>query len=105
MRNPMPFFQGLANYVRMASDAYFWQSLGVTLFFTAVCLVVETAFGVLISLLINREFHLRGVARSIILIPMMLTPAVIALMWRVLFNPQFGIINFFIESTGLYTAS
>ncbi len=101
MRNPMPSFQGLGNYMRMFSDAYFWQSLGITLFFTIACLVIETVLGVLVSLLINREFRLRGLARSIILIPMMLTPAVIALMWRVLFNPQFGIINYLLESIGL----
>ncbi|MCX7027392.1 MAG: sugar ABC transporter permease [Spirochaetes bacterium] len=101
MRSPTPSLKGVGNYVRLFFDPYFWQSLGVSLCFTIICLVAETVLGVLIALLINRNFKFRGIARSIILIPMMLTPAVIAMIWRVLLNPQFGIINYMLQSLGL----
>jgi multiple sugar transport system permease protein len=100
-KNPYPLLSGFQNYQHLFTDVYFFESLGVTCIFTASSLIIEIILGILIALLLFRSFIGRGVARSVILMPMMITPAVVGLMWRILYNPQFGIINFLLSCFGI----
>jgi multiple sugar transport system permease protein len=100
-KNPYPLLSGFLNYKHLFTDLYFFESLGVTCIFTVSSLILEIILGILIALLLFRSFVGRGIARSIILMPMMITPAVVGLMWRILYNPQFGIINFVLSCFGI----
>jgi multiple sugar transport system permease protein len=100
-RNPYPVISGFQNFKHLFTDLYFFESLGVTCIFTIGSLVLEIIFGILIALLLFRSFLGRGIVRSVVLMPMMITPAVVGLMWRILYNPQFGVINFILNSLGI----
>jgi multiple sugar transport system permease protein len=99
-KSAYPVISGFQNYSHLFTDSYFFESLGVTCVFTATSLVVEIILGILVALLLFRSFHGRSIARSAVLMPMMVTPAVVGLMWRILYNPQFGIINFILGCFG-----
>ncbi len=95
---------GLGNFTRLAGDRFFLVSLGQTLMYTAGALAVEFTLGLALALLANREFRGRRVLRSILLIPMLLPPVVVAVIWRLILNPEFGVLNGTLRSLGFNTA-
>lgn len=92
---------GLANYSRLFSDSMFWTTLGNTVLFTVVTVYIELTIGLGLALLLNRRFQGRGLIRLAILFPWALPTALTALMWRWLYNTDFGIINAFLLQVGL----
>ncbi len=87
-------FVGLDNYVELlARDGRFRNSVWVTAVFTVISVALQMALGMGIALLLNRNFRGKTVARTAILLPMIATPAAMALVWRVMFNPQLGVLN------------
>jgi multiple sugar transport system permease protein len=97
---PMEFV-GLGNYVELLTrDARFRNSLWVTAIFTTVSVALQMALGLGLALLLNRDFRGKTVARSAILLPMIATPAAMALVWRVMFNPQLGVVNELLRLVG-----
>lgn len=98
--NP-PTFIGLANYAEfLTADARFWPSVGRTFTFTILAVAVETVLGVAIALIFNREFLGKGIIRTIFLFPMVATPVAIALVWATMFDPNLGVLNYFVERLG-----
>jgi multiple sugar transport system permease protein len=95
--NASPIFSRLKNYIDLLGDVNFRHSLRLTVIFTVISLVIEVVLGVLIALLFNNKFKGWTVMRSFLLIPMMSTAAVMGLTWRILYNPQFGIINYILS--------
>lgn len=91
--NLTPEFTGLDNYVRMALDGRFWNSIWNTTLFTGVSLVAELILGIGIALVLNQTFRGRGTIRTIAILPWALPTALIALAWRWIFNDQFGVWN------------
>jgi multiple sugar transport system permease protein len=97
---PMTFV-GLDNYVNLITrDSRFKNSLWVTAVFTVVSVALQMVLGLGLALLLNRNFRGKTVARTAILLPMMATPVAMSLVWRVMFNPQLGIINELLRSVG-----
>lgn len=88
-----PVFSGLDNYVRMAGDGRFWQSLWATTVFTTASVLSELLLGLGIALVLNQAFFGRGVVRTIAIIPWALPTALIGLAWAWIFNDQFGVVN------------
>jgi len=72
--------------------ADFWSSVGVTIFFAAVTVTLETIIGMGFALMMNRAFKGRAIIRAVILIPWAIPTAVTAKLWSVVFDPQ-GILN------------
>ncbi len=99
-KSAYPVLTGLQSWRAMFKDPYFYNSLFVTLRFTVCSLVAEIVFGVAVALLLAREFPGRAIVRSFVLIPMMVTPTVVGLMWRIMLNSDFGIINWLLEQMG-----
>ena len=99
-RAAAPRLTGFDNYIKLFTDEYFYNSLRITAEFTIISLILEMVLGTAIALLLFRRFRGRGVLRSLILLPMMVTPAVIGLMWRIMLNSDFGIINYIISLFG-----
>ncbi|MEO6702093.1 MAG: sugar ABC transporter permease [Jatrophihabitantaceae bacterium] len=82
----------------------FWSSLGVTIFFTVVTVVLETIIGMSFALVMNRAFKGRGLIRAAILVPWAIPTAVTSKLWIVIFDPQ-GILNKVLGTHILWTSS
>jgi multiple sugar transport system permease protein len=98
--NP-PQFTGLSNFERIAEDQRFWSALGRTFAFTGVAVTFQTVLGVAVAVFLHREFRARGLIRSVMLMPMIATPVAVALIFRLMFQPQLGILNDILTSLGL----
>lgn len=96
-----PSYVGVGNFVRALHDHRFWSGLKNTFYFTAVAVPVEMVLGLGVAVLFNRDFRGKGLARTVILLPMVATPVAIALIWALMFNPSLGVLNYFLESLGL----
>ncbi len=94
-------FVGLANFARLAKDARFIESVGHTLYFTALAVVLPLVFGTAAALIFNERFPLRGLFRAIFILPMMATPVAVALVWTMMFHPQLGVLNYLLSTVGL----
>lgn len=86
-------FVGYDNYAKVFGDKEVWQSLINTIKYA----IVEVPFSIIIALvlavLLNRKMKGRGIYRTIIFLPMVAAPAAVAMVWRWLFNSDFGLIN------------
>jgi multiple sugar transport system permease protein len=97
-----PSFIWFKNYIDILSgDGRFWLALWRTLLFTAVAVTIQTVLGVGMALVFNREFAGKGLARTLFLLPMMATPAAIALIWVLMMNPTLGVLNHLLSLVGL----
>jgi multiple sugar transport system permease protein len=94
-------FVGMANYQRLLTDARFHDSILRTLYFTALAVVVPVVLGVVAALAFNRKFPLRGLARTVFILPMMATPVAVALVWTMMFHPQLGVLNWILSQFGI----
>jgi multiple sugar transport system permease protein len=93
-----PLWVGLGNYADVfAGDPGFRNALFVTLYFTGVSVAVEVCLGVGLAQLLNREFIGKGVARTLLILPVAGTPVALALVWRHMYNPSNGIFVWFAE--------
>jgi len=86
-------FVGLENYVNVVKSAAFWHAIGRTAYFTFVSTALEVVLGVLLGLLLNARFKGRWILRSIVILPWALPTVVNAVMWRWIFNPEYGALN------------
>lgn len=89
-------FAGLSNYVSLFTDPDFIGSVTLTLGYTAFTVAAELALGLGVALLLNLELPAIGFFRTTLIVPMMMTPIVAALCWKLLFDPDHGVIDYFI---------
>ncbi len=94
-------FIGFANYANVFDNDEFRSSLWNTLWFTSLTVTLELLFGILLALIINRSFAFRGLMRTTILFPWMLPTALNAIVWRWLYNADFGFFNNLLKSLGI----
>lgn len=94
-------FVGIDNYLRAFSDPTLRQSILVTVIYVVLGVGAEMLIGVSIALLMRRRFVGRPLVRALILIPMVLTPVVAGLTWRLLFDPTAGTVNWLLGNLGL----
>ena len=111
-RSPAPTtFVGLENYERIFHDANFQNSLKVTGLFVGASVALEVLIGLLVALLLSRETKLHRAVRKILILPFVLSPALVGISWRFFLNPDFGIIDhllramFPIDKTFIWLAS
>jgi multiple sugar transport system permease protein len=95
----------LAHYARLVQDRFFLQALTQTLLYTAVALSIEFVLGFALALLIDSLAHGRGFFRAGLLAPMLLPPVVVAVIWRLIYNPQFGVLNGMLRGFGVNTSA
>lgn len=91
-------FAGTANYEDLLTDPQFLQSLRVTCIYTTITVSTELAFGLGIALLLNIDLPWIGLFRTALVVPMMITPIVAALCWKLLLDPDHGVVNYWIDS-------
>lgn len=92
---------GFENYGYVLTDTDFLAALLRTLHFVGLSVVLEALFGVLVALLLNQEFHGRTLARALLVLPWALPTIVNALMWRLIYQPDFGVLNAVLTQAGL----
>lgn len=94
-------FLGLENYRVLFQDQRFRESVVHTFSFTALATVIPVILGTYAALVFHREFPLRGLLRTIFVMPMMATPVAVALVWKMMFHPQLGVLNYLLSLVGL----
>jgi len=95
-------FVGIDNYTNLLfGNPAFWPSLRVTGIFTVVSVFLEVVLGLAIALLLNIAIRGSKLARTVVLLPMMLTPIVISLIWKMLFNGDVGLLNYGLSTIGI----
>ncbi|WP_394689368.1 carbohydrate ABC transporter permease [Hoeflea sp.] len=94
-------FVGLKNYITLWNDPNFHESLGVTLKFAFFVVSFEMLIGVGLALLLDRNIRGMSVLRTLFILPMMIAPVVVGLMWRYMYHPTVGTFNRFLEDVGL----
>src|SRR5919202_147004 len=94
-------FVGLENYVEMFKNPDFLQGLTNTIIFTVASVALEFVIGLGIALAINRAFRGRGLVRAAVLVPWAFPTVISAVMWRLMFQDQIGIVNYVANALGL----
>ena len=94
-------FVGMANYAKMLTDERFLYAVARTLWFTAAAVIAPVLLGVWAAVCFAEKFALRGLARTLFVLPMMATPVAISLVWTMMFHPQLGVLNYILTSIGL----
>jgi multiple sugar transport system permease protein len=92
---------GLENYGFALTDPGFLQAMGRTLYFTGASVGLEALFGVLVALLLNQEFPGRTFCRGLLVLPWAIPTIVNALMWRLIYQPDFGGLNAALVQSGV----
>ena len=88
---------GLRNYERILSNEDIWGYMQTTATFVCMTMVIQTVIGLGLVLLINQNFRGNGFWTTIILIPMMLSPAVVGTFWTYIYQPQTGIFSYIVN--------
>lgn len=86
-------FVGAENYVKVFGDSEVWQSLFNTFKYAIVEVPFSIAIALVLAVLLNRRMRGRCVYRTVFFLPMVAAPAAVAMVWRWLFNSDFGLIN------------
>ena len=94
-------FVGLRNYFESVSNEKFIHSAIVTIVFVILVVLFEFIIGFLIAILLNQVERFRNIYYFILLIPLLINPIVVGLIWRMFLHPQLGILNYLISLIGI----
>src|SRR6185369_12378195 len=92
---------GARNYVELMHDSAAWASLLRTLVYTAIAVPLSVAGGLGLAVLLNRRLKAVGLFRTIFFLPSVVPVVAMAIMWKLIFNRDAGILNAVIEKVGL----
>jgi|TARA_R110001583_G_scaffold166948_1_gene319756 multiple sugar transport system permease protein len=92
---------GLENYIYAITDPDFIEALGRTIYFTLTSVGIEGVLGVAVALLLNQKFPGRNVLRFLIILPWAVPTIVNAIMWRLIYHPEYGALNSFLWQMGI----
>ncbi|MEQ8449359.1 MAG: sugar ABC transporter permease [Nitratireductor sp.] len=87
-------FIGLQNYRELLNDPFIWNNFVITAKYVIVSVAGQVIVGFGVALLLNRDIPFKGLITTLLLLPMMLSMAVVGLFWKLLYDPSFGIINY-----------
>ena len=94
-------YVGFANYERILAEPAFWNSLTVSFGFTSIAVVLHVLLGLGLALLLNEMRFVKTAVRIAFLTPWMVAPAIGAIIWMWLLEPQFGVVNYLLRSAGI----
>ena len=92
---------GFENYEKIFSDRYFVSSLKNTMLYVFITVPISTVLALLFSVLLNRKIHLHAFFQSSYFLPMVTSSIAIRLVWKYMFNSDYGIINSFLQMFGV----
>jgi multiple sugar transport system permease protein len=93
-------FIGLGNFIQLFKDKEFLHSLWLQFGFVIIALPIETVIGFFVALLLNRDGKFYALVRSLLLLPVFILPVISGLTWRLMLQPEYGIISFILEKLG-----
>jgi len=96
-----PVYVGLRNFQELFKSEYFQTSIKVTLIFTSSVVVLELILGMVMALLLENGIPGLRLFRTIFILPVMIAPVVVGVVWKFMYNPSYGKINYFITSLGM----
>ncbi|MEV3902555.1 MULTISPECIES: carbohydrate ABC transporter permease [unclassified Mycobacterium] len=95
-------FVGFDNYVAVIQDSQFWSVAGNTVILIVGVVLISAALGLGIALLLDRAFLGRGVVRTLLITPFLITPVAGALVWKTtILDPNNGILNWVLSLVGI----
>ena len=94
-------FIGIDNYIVLWNDPNFRESVAVTLKFAVSVVSIEMLIGVGLALLLDRNLRGMSILRTLFILPMMIAPVVVGLIWRYMYHPTIGIFNRSLDSVGI----
>ena len=99
-----PDWVGLLNYQHILTDERFWTNFAITGRYALVSVALQTLIGFGLAMLLRNKFKGSGLITTLILVPMMLSPIVVAVFWKLIFNPSVGIMNYLLGFTNINTS-
>ncbi|MBC1227240.1 carbohydrate ABC transporter permease [Listeria booriae] len=94
-------FTGFDNYTRLFQDSEFWQSFRNTLTFIIGYLPIVMVLGLACAILLNQKIKMRGFFRAVYFLPVITSWVAVSLVWKWLYNPAYGLINYFLSVFGI----
>jgi len=100
-RNAEIDFIGFGNFVELLDDRRFWESFGIGLLWAGSVAVLTLISAMGLALLLNTDLRFKSLTRVLALVPWAMPPVVIAIVWRMIYNPNSGPLNGVLESVGI----
>lgn len=94
-------FVGFENYQRMLGDAQVWQATWNTFKYTLLVVPATVVLAILLAVLLNSKIKGKHLYRTIFFLPMVAAPAAVTMVWKWLYNTDFGLINFVLGKMGI----
>ena len=92
---------GLDNYSQLIHSTEFWTVVENTVLLTVVGVAIQVFLGTALALFFNQQLRGASIVRGILILPMLLTPIVVGLMWRALLDPNWGLLNWIFVQIGV----
>lgn len=89
------------NYISLFTDAAFWNTVRVSLIYTVATVGVQLVFGLCIALLLQKRNAVNNAMSVLLILPLMVAPAIASLMWKLMTNPGFGVLNYLLRLIGI----
>ncbi|HUL09175.1 MAG TPA: sugar ABC transporter permease [Candidatus Acidoferrum sp.] len=100
----LPMLKGFIwfdNYIAFLSDATFWHTVTISLVYAGLTVGLELVLGLGIALLLQKPTRFHNAASILLLLPLMTAPALAALMWKLMTNPNFGVLSYLVSLLGV----
>jgi multiple sugar transport system permease protein len=94
-------FVGFKNYIKLLHDGRFWNSVNVTLILAGGSLLLQVGFGLGLALLVHLPFRISKLGRILFIVPIVLPPVVVGIVWKMLFSPILPGVNYFLSLVGI----
>jgi multiple sugar transport system permease protein len=96
-----PKWVGLGNYTKMLQDELFWRGVKATLIFTVFSVPLQLMLALILALLVNQKIPFRGLFRTLLYFPSMVSGVTLSLVWLWVFNSKSGIFNYMLSLVGV----
>lgn len=99
----LPYLRGMVwheNYLGFLTDPAFWNTVQISLLYTALTVGLELLLGLGIAMLLRRPSWFNNFMSIALMLPLMIAPAIAALMWKLMTNPNFGILSYLVGLVG-----
>jgi len=99
----LPMLRGFIwfqNYIEFLTDSEFWNTVRVSLEYAVLTVGIELVLGLAIAMLLQKRTRINNIVSILLLLPLMTAPAIAALMWKLMTNPNFGVLSYFVQLLG-----
>lgn len=95
-------FLGLSNFRRLfaGEESGFYYSVAISVIFMLLGTALQLVLGMICAMLLNNEFKCKGLVIACLIIPIAMTPSIVSQIWKLMFNSEFGVINYFLNTLG-----